>query len=138
MEAKGCARPMTWKDARRKFYWATRARLAETTALAQLAEASPEMTNTQRRRLLATLAQLEEKADNSATADALEALDLRPTLAQLRSDHLARQLLDAGTDDRKAVLDAIVRLTESLSKDEKAFVLAGLQGANRSPGASMP
>ncbi|KAI0032669.1 acetyl CoA carboxylase [Vararia minispora EC-137] len=133
MEAKGCARPMTWKNARRHFYWATRARLAETAALAQLAEASPDTSNDYRKRLLATLARLDEKAENRVIAETLETLDLKGTVLQLRNDHLVRQLLESREDDRKAVLDAIVRITDSLSAEEKALVLAGLQGANRSP-----
>ena len=52
MEAKGCARPATWKNARRQFYWATRARLAQTSAIAQMGDASPDLSNQQRKELL--------------------------------------------------------------------------------------
>ena len=54
MEAKGCAKPCVWKDARRHFYWSLRARLARTAALAQLAEADPELSLAARVRLLVT------------------------------------------------------------------------------------
>ena len=135
MEAKGCARPASWKDARRQFYWAARARIAQTVALAQIAEASPESTRKQQLRLLYSLAELEEKADNRTIAEALETVDLRSTVAQLRSDHLAQQLLETKQDDRKAVLDGLVRLVESLADDEKAAILAALANSNRSPGA---
>ena len=72
MEAKGCARPATWKNARRQFYWATRARLAQTLAIAQIGDASPEMSTQQRKELLYSLAQLEDKASNDrAVAEAV-------------------------------------------------------------------
>ncbi|VDC06097.1 unnamed protein product [Peniophora sp. CBMAI 1063] len=133
MEAKGCARPATWKNARRQFYWATRARLAQTSAIEQIGDASPEMSNDQRKELLFSLAHLEGKADDRAVAEALEALDLKATLAQLRSDHLSRRLLEIKQDDRKAVLDNVVRLVDNFSAEEKALVLAALQNVNRSP-----
>jgi acetyl-CoA carboxylase / biotin carboxylase 1 len=137
MEAKGCARPASWKDARRLFYWATRARLAQTTALAQLEEASPDMTNEQYLAILFSLAHLDEKADNRTSAEALEALDLKPTLTQLRSEHLARRLLETRMDDRKAVLNNLVRLVDNLSAEEKALLLNALQNSDRLPGMSI-
>ncbi|KAI0321613.1 acetyl CoA carboxylase [Amylostereum chailletii] len=132
MEAKGCARPASWKNARRQFYWAARARIAQTVALAQIAEASPDSSREQQLRLLYSLAELDEKADNRAIAEALEVVDLKSTLPQLRSDHLAQQLLETKQEDRKAVLDGLVRLVESLGDDEKAAVLAALANSSRS------
>ena len=137
MEAKGCARPATWKNARRQFYWATRARLAQTSAIAQMGDASPDLSNQQRKELLFSLAHLEDKANDRAVAEALEALDLKTTLAQLRSDHLSRRLLETKQEDRKAVLDNVVRLIDNFSAEEKALVLAALQNVNRSPGTSL-
>lgn len=135
MEAKGCAKPAVWKEARRFFYWAVRAGIAHVDALNKLAEASPEASLEYRERLLQTLAQVDETADNRTTAEALEALDLKATLAQLRGDHLARQLLATSTDNRKAMMDGLVRIVDNLSEDEKTALIAALQNSNRSPGA---
>ncbi|KAI0272407.1 acetyl CoA carboxylase [Gloeopeniophorella convolvens] len=106
MEAKGCAKPAVWKEARRFFYWATRARLARSNALAQLADAGP---------------------SQSASA---RILDLSSAVAQLKSEHLAQQLLG----DRKSLIDGFVRLVDGLTVDEKTAVLAALQSTNASPG----
>ncbi|KAI0046521.1 acetyl CoA carboxylase [Auriscalpium vulgare] len=134
MEAKGCARPAVWKEARRFFYWATRARVALSSALARLAEADPASGREQHGQLLRTLAHLDEKADHRTVAEALEALDLRPTIAQLKADHLSHQLLETTHDDRKAVVAGLVRLVDNLTDDEKAAVLSALQNSIRSPG----
>ncbi|KAA1468959.1 acetyl CoA carboxylase [Dentipellis sp. KUC8613] len=134
MQAKDCARPAVWKEARRFFYWATRARVARSSALAQLAAASPDSSHEYRTRLINTLAHIDETADNRTIAEALEALDLKPTVAQLKSDHLARQLLETTHEDRKAVLDNLMRLVDNLGDDEKATLIQALQHGNRSPG----
>ncbi|TFY80056.1 hypothetical protein EWM64_g3963 [Hericium alpestre] len=134
MEAKGCARPAVWKEARRHFYWAARARIARSSALAQLAAASPDATLEYRTKLLDSLAQLDSTANNRTIAEALEALDLKSTVAQLKSDHLARQLLQTTQEDRKAVLDNLVRLVDHLGEEEKVTLIAALQQSKGSPG----
>ncbi|KAG2125033.1 hypothetical protein DEU56DRAFT_825979 [Suillus clintonianus] len=40
---KGCAKPAAWKDARRYFYWALRARIARSDLLEQIEDGNPEM-----------------------------------------------------------------------------------------------
>jgi acetyl-CoA carboxylase/biotin carboxylase 1 len=55
LEAKGCAKPMVWPQARRHFYWAVRARVARSRALCSLAEADPNASYEYRSRLLDTL-----------------------------------------------------------------------------------
>jgi acetyl-CoA carboxylase/biotin carboxylase 1 len=132
MEAKGCARPAVWKEARRYFYWATRARLARSNALAVLAAASPSQSREYLEQLLDELSGVSGKSDHRAAAEALENLDLSSSIAQLRGEHIVQQLLG----DRKALIDGFVRLADYLSEDEKAAVLAALRNTNASPGPS--
>ncbi|KAI0358341.1 acetyl CoA carboxylase [Trametes cingulata] len=134
MEAKGCAKPMVWKDARRRFYWAVRAKVARSAALAQLAEASPESTFEYRTRLLESLAGIESATDPKVVAEALENLDLSSTVAQLKADHLARRMLELAHEDKKATVDGLVRLIDNLADDEKLALINALQNSTRSPG----
>ncbi|EPQ56622.1 cytosolic acc1, acetyl-CoA carboxylase [Gloeophyllum trabeum ATCC 11539] len=134
MEAKGCAKPCTWKGARRHFYWALRARLARQAALKKLAEASPDSSLEYRSQLLASLATIEEPNDNRAIAEKLEKLDLDQTIVQLKGDHLKKQMLAMVREDRKATLTGLVRLVDNLNDDEKASLLAAIHASNRSPG----
>lgn len=132
MEAKGCAKPAVWKEARRYFYWATRARLARSNALAQFAVAGPSQSREYRERLLDDLLGVDEKSDHQTIAQALEAVDVSSTVAQLRTEHLLQQLLG----DRKSLIDGFVRLVDGLTEAEKATVLTALKDTNASPSAS--
>ena len=132
MEAKGCAKPAVWKEARRNFYWATRARLARSNALGLLTAASPSQSREYLKQLLNDLSGVDEKSDHRAAAEALEDLDLSSTIAQLKGEHIAQQLLG----DRKSLIDGFVRLADCLSEDEKATMLAALKNTNTSPGRS--
>lgn len=132
MEAKGCAKAVVWKESRRYFYWATRARLARSNALAQLAAASPSQPREYREQLLYDLSGVNGKSDHRTAAEALENLDLSSAIAQLKSENVVHQLLG----DRKSLIDGFVRLVDCLSEDEKATVLAALRNANASPGLS--
>ena len=134
MEAKGCAKPAVWKQARRQFYWALRAAIARSSALAQLAAAAPDYTVEQRSRLLDSLVQLEESSNNNTIAEVLEAVDLKPTIAQLKGEYLSRQLLEASDSDRKSLLSGLIQIVDGLVDDEKAVLLSALQNSNRSPG----
>ncbi|GBE86281.1 Acetyl-CoA carboxylase [Sparassis crispa] len=134
MEAKGCATPMVWKDARRRFYWAVRAKIARSAAMAQLAEASPDSSSEYRSRLLESLAGISATTDRRVVAETLEALDLTATIAQLKADHLMRRMLALAHIDRKATLDALVRLVDNLADDEKTSLVNVLQSSSRSPG----
>ena len=137
MEAKGCAKPMVWKDARRKFYWAVRAKVAKSAALAKIAEASPDSTYEYRSGLLSSLASVDENTDVRVAAQSFESLDLAGTLTQLKADHLTRRMLALSHEDRKATLDGLVRLVNNLSEDEKSSLLTVLQGSKRSPGSTI-
>ena len=132
MEAKGCAKPVVWKESRRYFYWATRARLARSNALAQLAAASPSQPCEYREQLLYELSGVNRESDHRIAAERLENLDLSPYVALLKSENVVQQLLG----DRKSMVDVFVRLVDNLSEDEKATVLAALSNTNASPGLS--
>jgi len=132
MEAKGCAKPAVWKEARRYFYWATRARLARSNALAQLTAAGPSQPREYHAQLLDDLSGNNGKSDHRAAAHALENLDLSPAIARLKGEHITQQLLG----DRKSVIDGFVRLVDNLTEDEKATMLAALKNTNASPGPS--
>ena len=136
MEAKGCAKPAVWKDARRHFYWAVRARVARSSALALLEEASPESTPEYRQRLLNSISFVDKTTDFRTAAEALERLDLTATVAQLKSDFLMRRLLDMAQLDRKAMMASLVRLSDNLSDDDRITLISALQNTGRSPGKS--
>jgi len=138
MEAKGCAKPAEWKDARRFFYWALRARVARSSALAQIQAENPESTSEYRSSILDSLIPNLATADNKTIAESLEALDLQPTLTQLKASQVTRQMLDLVLSNREAALDGFARSIESLTSDEKARMVKMLQGvaSERSPGLS--
>ncbi|KII85890.1 hypothetical protein PLICRDRAFT_44314 [Plicaturopsis crispa FD-325 SS-3] len=133
MEAKGCAKAAVWKDARRKFYWAVRGRIARSSALALLAEASPESSPEYRVQLLESLASIDATTDARTVAESLEKLDLTATLAQLKSDYLMRQLLDLSREDRKATIDGLARLLGNLPDEDRSLLSEALKASNRSP-----
>jgi acetyl-CoA carboxylase/biotin carboxylase 1 len=132
MEAKGCAKPVVWKESRRYFYWATRARLARSNALAQLAAASPSQPREYREELLYNLCGVNGESDHRIATERLENLDLSPIITLLKSENVVHQLLG----DRKSLIDGFVRVVEYLSEEEKATVLAALKNTNASPGLS--
>ena len=134
MRIKGCAKPMSWKDARRRFYWAVRAKVARSAAMAKLADASPESTYEYRIHLLESIAGIEDVVEPRAVAEALEKLDLSNTLAQLKADHLARRMLALANEDKKATVDGLARLIENLGDEDKVALIAALQNSTRSTG----
>ncbi|KAH6915859.1 acetyl CoA carboxylase [Coprinopsis sp. MPI-PUGE-AT-0042] len=133
MEAKGCAKPAVWKDARRHFYWALRAKIARSAALAQLADASPGTTYEYRARLLNNLANLEANSDPQQVSAALESLDINHAVMELRADYLVRQMLQLTQDDRKVALEGFSRLADGLAEEERNDLIAVLQRGPRSP-----
>ncbi|KIK95000.1 hypothetical protein PAXRUDRAFT_413240 [Paxillus rubicundulus Ve08.2h10] len=133
MEAKGCAKPAVWKEARRFFYWALRARIARSEALNQLTDSNPETTPELLEKLLNSLISVTDPSDNRAVAAALEDLDLTSTLVKLRTDYLLQRFLEVAQQDRKASIDGLVRLVDLLSYDEKQALQSSLQNS-RSPG----
>jgi hypothetical protein len=134
MEAKGCAKPAVWKDARRKFYWAVRARVARSAALADLTEASPSSTSEYRSRLLDSLASIDATMEDRQVAETLEKLDLSQTVSQLKGDYLIRRMIELTKEDRKAALSGLTRLADNLSDEERNSLISVLQNATRSPG----
>ncbi|KZW01238.1 hypothetical protein EXIGLDRAFT_603199 [Exidia glandulosa HHB12029] len=139
MEAKGCAQPTVWKESRRHFYWALRARLARSSALAQFAEANPELTLESRVQLLDSLLPSDRPTSIRETADMLEALDLSSTLTQVRGDYMARRFVELALADRQAVMEGLERLRDRLTTEEKTALIEALQGPSveRSPGAGL-
>jgi acetyl-CoA carboxylase/biotin carboxylase 1 len=133
MEAKGCAQSMVWKDARRRFYWAVRARLAQSTALDTLEAASPESTHEYRIKLLHSLASLGDAAGDEAIATALERLDLTDAVSRLKGDHLTTQLTELARHDRKSMVNGLVRFVEGLSDEEKIALRTALQTGPHPP-----
>jgi acetyl-CoA carboxylase / biotin carboxylase 1 len=133
MEAKGCAKPAKWKEARRYFYWATRARVARSALIEALSEASPDSSFEYRSNLLDSLAAIEPGMDNREIAAKLDKLDLDATLARLRADHLVRRMIELTQTDRKAAMDGLVRLADNFSEDERAAIVNAFQSASGSP-----
>lgn len=131
MEAKGCAKPAVWKDARRLFYWAFRSRIARSTALGALAKASPGASFEYRLKLVNSLASIEPGADDREVAEKLEALDISQNVRQHEADYLLHNLIRLTQDDKNAALNALTRLTESLSEDERLSLINALYNAPR-------
>lgn len=129
MEAKGCAKPAVWKEARRHFYWTVRGRITRSTALASLATASPDSTFEYRVRLLDSLACLETTSSPREVAEKLEKLDLNPTITKLKADHLTRRLIELAKEDRKATLEGILLLMDHLTDDERTTLIGVLQNS---------
>jgi acetyl-CoA carboxylase/biotin carboxylase 1 len=130
MEAKGCAKPMVWQDSRRRFYWAVRARVARSRALARLAEAKPSSTHEYRSSLLDSLACIDAAAENRTIAESLEQLDISKTLTQLKVDHLWHSLLEMINQDRKATVDNLLNFVDELSEEEKGRLGSALQSTS--------
>ncbi|KAF8586337.1 hypothetical protein K439DRAFT_1659720 [Ramaria rubella] len=133
MEAKGCAKPVVWKNARRHFYWALRARLAQSAALARIQLASPDSTAEYRSRLLKSLLVNVGSSDDRDITSAIEGLDLEPTLEQLHRDSVTKSMLAVAQKDRKAALEGVLRLADILSDEEKATLIASLRAPRPGP-----
>lgn len=138
MEAKGCAKPAVWKDARRHFYWAARARIARSRALSILGEASPGSTYEYRYRLLDNLASIEATTDYREMATKLEKLDLTQTASQLKADYLVRRLIELTQEDKKAAIGGLARLADNFTPEDRASLISVLQSAGSSPGMLTP
>ena len=134
MEVKGDAKAITWREARRRFYWYVRARVARSAAMAALEEASPESTHEYHQTLLESTGGIEDEGEPRATAEAPEKPSLMNTATQPRADYLARQMLELAREDGKATVDGLVRVLENLSYEERSALLRTLQ-SNCSPGA---
>ena len=127
MEAKGCAKPAAWKGARRYFYWALRARIARSDLLEQIEAVNPDMEPEESAALLDSLIPATDLSDNRALAEVLEQLDITPALVKLKADHLLNHFAEVAEDDRKASLDGLVRIIDSLSDEEKMLVQSAIQ-----------
>jgi acetyl-CoA carboxylase/biotin carboxylase 1 len=97
--------------------------------------ASPGLAFEYRSQLLDSLVSIGDTTSPQEVAVALEALDLKPTLARLKSDHLMQQMIALSQEDEKATVDGLARLINGLSGDRKSALLVALQNVNRSPGA---
>lgn len=127
MEAKGCAKPMEWTNARRYFYWAVRGRVARSSALGKLAEANPSLTYDQRRELLEELLSLDSGASPQAVAKAYEAVDLKQTISKLKSEYLLGKLQALAEEDKRATVEGLTRLVSGLGEDVKSALLSALR-----------
>ncbi|KDQ18913.1 hypothetical protein BOTBODRAFT_28387 [Botryobasidium botryosum FD-172 SS1] len=141
MEAKGCATALVWKDARRHFYWALRARLARSSALAQIAAANPDTTPQYRTELLAGALSTVDLSNHRAAAKAYEEVNLEPTLAQLNGEYVVSRMLDLLKSNRAMGIEGIARAAaQELSEEEKASLIALLQDRSTAgpPSYSLP
>lgn len=134
MEAKGCANAMVWKDARRRFYWTVRSRVARSAALAKIEKASPGASLSQRLQLLNSLAEISGKTSDQAAAMALEGLDLKPLLTQLKSDFVMQQMVALVHADKKATVHRLAQLISSFADEDKSALITAVQNANLASG----
>ncbi|KAG8788142.1 acetyl-coenzyme-A carboxylase [Serendipita sp. 397] len=129
MEAKGCAKPVQWKNARRHFHWAVRAQLAISAAVAKLLAASPQMTTEEaKQRVFAQIPQVSQQDDRAVT-EAVEGLDLSDVIAQVTSSHLTQQLMALVHSHRKVGFAGLVGVVNALTDEEKAAFAVALQTA---------
>ena len=140
MEAKGCAKPAEWKEARRYFYWALRQKITKSTYLKAITDASPSLSRDDATKLLFSLLPptLDIK-DNRAVAEALEALDLESSLTDLRNGEITRQVSDfMRSPNRKAALAGLLHAAQSLTNEERTLLQAALSASSvdHSPGMS--
>ena len=138
MEAKGCAKPTIWKNARRHFYWALRAKLARSKLLNALISANPSSAISENQRLIDSLLP-ESPISTQEVAETLERADVSDTLTRMRSDALVVALRGLVVKDRKAALEGIARVLEELSEEEKSGlgeVLMRSLGSGSSKGSS--
>ncbi|OCB90590.1 acetyl CoA carboxylase [Sanghuangporus baumii] len=129
MEAKGCATPCVWKDARRRFYWSLRARLARSRLLAQFAQANPDSSPEYRAQMLTQLAP-PDASDMRKTAETLENLDVSSALATLRSMRVNEALRKAAEVDPMATVSGLIEYARGLSEEERSVLLAALSGSS--------
>jgi acetyl-CoA carboxylase/biotin carboxylase 1 len=124
MEAKGCARPADWPEARRYFYWRLRRRLNEHHMLSKIATAHPELSAMERKEFLSEIVQTEDDSDQ-AVAQFIEANAHLVTeeAARLRSDYVADKILGFAETDRDGLLQGFSRIMESLSEEERAALV---------------
>lgn len=128
MEAKGCAKPAVWKDSRRFFYWALRRKIAQLKHIKAIQEASPAVSRSDAKDLLFSLlpATLDPK-DNLAFTEALERLDVDPTLSEIREAEITRQVASfMRSQNRKAAFNGILSAAQSLTDDERALLRTAL------------
>ncbi|CAG8744667.1 5609_t:CDS:1, partial [Acaulospora colombiana] len=134
MEAKGCARPVQRKNARRHFFWALRSQLSLSTAISKLTAISPRLsTEEAKRRIFDQIPQVSH-TDDRAVAEALESLDLSDVVAQVTSAHVTGEIMSLVQSHRKAGLAGLVGVVNALTDEEKAALAVALQGVAPSPG----
>lgn len=138
MEAKGCAKPAVWKEARRFFYWALRSKVVKAQHTKAIQEASPSLDKDAAKDLLfSLLPPTINVKDNRAMTEALEALNLQATLKELREADIARQVASfLRSPNRKAALNGLLSAAQSLTNDERALLRSALSSSavEHSPG----
>lgn len=134
MEAKGCAKPMEWKNARRRFYWALRSQLALNGAISKISTASPNTSRAEIDKIVFDRLGGVSRSNDRAVAESLDLLDLTDIIGQLRSAHVTREMMSLVQAHRKAGLAGLVGVVNALTDEEKAALAVALQGASTSPG----
>lgn len=138
MEAKGCAKPAVWKDARRFFYWALRRKVILSSHIGAILDASPSLSKDAAKELLFTLLPSTTNIkDNRAMTEALEKLNLDTTVTELREAEITRQVVSfMRSPNRKAALNGLLSAAQSLTDDEKALLRSTLASSSveHSPG----
>jgi acetyl-CoA carboxylase/biotin carboxylase 1 len=106
--------------------------------LEQIENGNPEMESEERAALLDSLIPDNDLSNNRSLAEVLEQLDITPTLSRLKADHLLSHFAEVAEEDRKASLDGLVRIIDSLSDGEKMTLQSAIQNTLRSVGKLGP
>lgn len=134
MEAKGCAKPVQWRNARRYFHWALRAQLAISAAASKLIAVDPDLSLAEAKRRIFDQIPHVSPTDDRGVAEALEGIDLTDIIAQLTSARVAGQLMSLVQSHRKAGLAGLVGVANALTDEERAALMVALQGVVPSSG----
>jgi acetyl-CoA carboxylase/biotin carboxylase 1 len=102
--------------------------------LEQIEDGNSEIGSEERTALLDSLI---PDSDNRAL-DVFEQLDITPTLSKLKADHLLSHFAEVAGEDRKASLDGLVRIIDSLSDGEKMTLQSAIQNSVRLVGKLVP
>lgn len=130
MEAKGCARPAEWSEARRHFYWRLRRRLNEAHMLNKLANSHPVLTPAERVDVLSQLVEADSESDQAVAtwieghADAVTSY-----AAQLKTQYISDKIMEFAESDREGTIAGFTRIMESLSEEERKALVERFSSA---------
>ncbi|EJU03511.1 acetyl CoA carboxylase [Dacryopinax primogenitus] len=133
MQAKDCAEPLEWKNARRFFYWRLRARLALAEAYEQFQAVDSEMTEQSCEAMLLTAHPDLNFSDNRQLAEALAKVDLAQTVEKVQQLAVARQIKVLSATNPTGAFSGLIAVLHTMTGEMRASLLAELQSGESGP-----